>query len=542
MKVAAALESVQRMTETLIYSQRVLALRDRADRVRAALSRPDVTTADIMRADFGTDCPKGLDIAAYPSAPLNLGTLEEAPYVQKLNSFQRWYFMQSTAGTGGPFVHLKQNLLEALKGPHSWNILRHVWFMNMLSHETAHRMQTAAAEGGLFEGSGGVPEALLDRKARGGLTDIYRRVGQIAVDAASGAMTWRTVSGYYKKECEMQARLHEVMVTGYAQWERLPVTRKELHAALYNLGCSMPLSMRWNLKKDPEMVKALSDFACSPAITRAVASQVAALNSVMRYAMLPSRRAYMWSDALPLIYGHLLELYGDRPGRARMDAGINPAPAMTLVRVVNGEEALDADRALALAKALPVELTLWAFNQMSYQPTYTDNQRVMAQAFLTYPPTRAVITAPQEKPSGIQEMAPLNRAFMNGNGEAVEMLLRAGCDPLQTVWTMNVFGEPYEMYPFHRQHELLHMQDRILATAEMGRLRGKFNSASYLEIMRQCVTARENALSGVARFYGDDWMKTAPPAMHALVAFSRDRLAAGPAIPTPRVPGQNVTA
>jgi hypothetical protein len=228
------------MTERLLYSQHVLGLRDRSERMRIAVANPDLTTADILRADFGTDCPQGLDVKAYPEKPVNLGALEDAEHVRSLGYFARRAYLSKWAGTGGDAIDMRHDYLRALKaGTIPQYAVAHTNFTNTLGHENTHMLQWMFAG---MDAPVDIPESLSAPGAgiMGRLGDLFRRVAQAGYDSSQWLRRKPSIPEYFAQNIKVQARIHEIMATGYVQWKKLPATPMELRAALLNIGIEAP--------------------------------------------------------------------------------------------------------------------------------------------------------------------------------------------------------------------------------------------------------------------------------------------------------------
>lgn len=116
---------------------------------------------------------------------------------------------------------------------------------------------------------------------------------------------------YLALECELQARLHTVIVGAYHQFERLPVTRGELYACLASQGIHVPQ----HLFSETDQ----AGFTRDEAFYMRYADKVAVrnINEVIDH-IVPDQRDKFWQDVIPFIYGDMLELWGDRLGLKRM--------------------------------------------------------------------------------------------------------------------------------------------------------------------------------------------------------------------------------
>ena len=535
MGVAAILQAIDRMRENLLYSRHDLAARDRIRRIQDVIAEGETTTDAILRAEFGGDKINGLDIKGYPVRPVKIVPLEQAAYVQDMSARERTRYLRNVAGSAGhgADINLKQVYIDILAEPYR---LRRATLPYMaaktsiVSHENTHRLQYAAVYEGWMGGSTYTSERLILYNLHGNgslhkMMNAVFKAAQSVMDFAVKMKEGHKVSNYYVEGVEIQARMHEIMVAGYAQWGRLPANKIELQAALYNAGIKMPLRVDWALASHPEGQQALRDFRCSARVAEIVAHPVSGINKAIDFALLPARRAHVWDVVFPQQYGHLIEMYGDGPGRARMGLGPNPAPVIAAAAVVAGDTLLDADRAAALAAAVPPEWANQFFNRMTHGKEFTHNQHVMAAALLARPETRQNIVEKQlADDARLLDDPALPKAIYCGNAQAVEMLLAAGYDPLRRVPNKWLSGHVAQSGNVLNFIDSIRYLESCIARSEAG-LSGKFNDESYRKQMRENLSRLDHGLCGVVRYYGDRWMETAPPELHGGIATIRDRMA-----------------
>lgn len=129
---------------------------------------------------------------------------------------------------------------------------------------------------------------------------------------------------YFRKDEEIQARLHTVLAKGYREgWHKLPATKHELWGALISAGLSAPAAIRREVEQSAE--SGVADFykkSVSGAFARATQKvtnvHVAQLNAAQASLISSEAKERHWREVLPYLYGHLVELYGDLSGRQRM--------------------------------------------------------------------------------------------------------------------------------------------------------------------------------------------------------------------------------
>jgi hypothetical protein len=254
------------------------------------------------------------------------------------------------------------------------------------------------------------------------------------------------ISNYFSQEVEMQARLHEVMATGYAAWQKMPASKMELWAAMHNLGLETPSSIKKQLKKSPEGKKALKDFKCTRSIKDMLSQDINELNYVYKFASLKERKEYLWEQSYPAMYGNLLELYGDSLGRERMGLGPKPIAAQNLFTELNSNQELDKVRLDFLTAQVPPEHAVKIIDRliMGY-PEGLEKHEASIQvinSLLSHEPIRQAVT--DQKIRSFRETDPLMLAVLNNNGAAIKALVDAGIDPLRTTKMRNFLGEETE--------------------------------------------------------------------------------------------------
>lgn len=124
---------------------------------------------------------------------------------------------------------------------------------------------------------------------------------------------------YLAEECEIQARLHTVIVGAYHQFERMPTNYEELIAALHSQGVKIPDIALRHARSTLQGRQAFSFYVKDDELHDRYAdkSAIGDLNSVLE-AVRQEHQKQFSAEILPFIYGDLLELYGDRYGAKRM--------------------------------------------------------------------------------------------------------------------------------------------------------------------------------------------------------------------------------
>ena len=157
---------------------------------------------------------------------------------------------------------------------------------------------------------------------------------------------------YAAKDIEVQARLAQILLQGYRTWQRMPSDRLELWAALAGFGVRLHREAEMQLLETKEGMETLRAFAF-PLIRDkdrrgASAHAGAGLARIAETARAAGTLRVLHEVAVPLLYGHLIEGWGDRLGRARMNLPSMTAArqAFTIARAGNLEDAMTAWTAL----------------------------------------------------------------------------------------------------------------------------------------------------------------------------------------------------
>ncbi|MDE1171861.1 MAG: hypothetical protein PW734_11765 [Verrucomicrobium sp.] len=128
---------------------------------------------------------------------------------------------------------------------------------------------------------------------------------------------------YYLSHIEIQARLHQLAVAACAagEWKELPRTREALRTALEPALRGDDSRNAWKTENNPDAHAALSE-----------------LREHVLGVLSPKQQEAFFRDALPSIYGSLLELYGDSEGRRSMGFPPNPVHARAMAAQIFAEE------------------------------------------------------------------------------------------------------------------------------------------------------------------------------------------------------------
>gem|GEM_PF-1476921 len=129
---------------------------------------------------------------------------------------------------------------------------------------------------------------------------------------------------YLKQGIEVQARLHEALILGYSSWDRLPKNRDEFFFAMKSLGFRLPSTITNALDNHPDktaLKKSFPDYEGKKSEKPPYSAIYQIKHMVSK--LTKAGRENFWHKAMPLLYGELIEMYGDRLGRERMGLGSN---------------------------------------------------------------------------------------------------------------------------------------------------------------------------------------------------------------------------
>ncbi|HRQ60792.1 MAG TPA: ankyrin repeat domain-containing protein [Alphaproteobacteria bacterium] len=381
---------------------------------------------DCMEADFGPGGPKNLDIQPYLNQRVDIKSFFNDPWFQDLSLLKKARELGFIGGRGGEKITV--NPLSPVRLSSS-----------TLSHEYVHTRQRDITEtgwDGLVEYNaihyvGQFQKTLLAR----GWSEIKRGV----VDIATYSPGVGSVSSYYAKNNEIQARMHEILATGFQQWGKLPVTKIEFWAAMANFGMKLPPSVMAALDTE-EGQKALRDFKTMKPLQSCRASQVSVFQDIERWVGDADVKEALWHTHYPLIYGELLEFYGDIPGRARLGLGHNPRPAIEVMAELKAaSDDISEETAQELAAKIPPDLAAAFINNLIKR--YGEhgeghgNAMLVTRFLLERSDVKTALFDPPvlktDNHSGLDNHPPLMVAVERGHKGMVEMLMRAGANPFQ---------------------------------------------------------------------------------------------------------------
>lgn len=295
-------------------------LPERYPDIIAMYARGHANSLDILKADFVQWPPKGLDIVRAPDIDIEFksmyksvpGLLRFFPSFNSifmmlmmfkshpiatgiyvgLSTFSKVMSLRGFVRPGQDSIYLNDAYRIFAGSQRGRRLISHV-----LTHEYKHVVQGRDKKESL--------SSALDGDRLGIKEMLSDKIGKH--------------EKYLAEECELQARLHTVMVGIYHQYEKMPTTPYELMAALHSQGINLSKSVVRALGTKPSGVRAQAFYAPDKELFERYADQTAinGLNSVF-----DSLREESVHDftvrVLPFIYGDMLELYGDRLGHKRM--------------------------------------------------------------------------------------------------------------------------------------------------------------------------------------------------------------------------------
>jgi hypothetical protein len=184
-----------------------------------------------------------------------------------------------------------------------------------------HKVVEAKAEVTKFA-SDLIMEELMGHKKDGGPVSRYtsRNIGQYTnFFGVSNQKVYEQLV-YLRQGCEIQARVHQIMIDGYQRWGKLPANKDEYLAAMKNSGMKLPEE----IEKHLEGLSANSSAKHFLNAERGLKTQMIADIQLVSDSLMPNSRNVFWNKSMPAIYADLIEMYGDKPGRERFGLGKNP--------------------------------------------------------------------------------------------------------------------------------------------------------------------------------------------------------------------------
>ncbi len=295
------------------------------------LMRGHASVAELLEASYGEWPPKGLDIDAGNEQRVKLTSVFSMKQdgAEKKNFFKHIYDQTmgalTVAGLGSVAGdrQIGANKMICCTLPH---LFGRSMLNETLGHETIHVLQGdhywRAKETLGHKASQKIWTDQNDAASNMIAQDVFsKHEGKSFLQRAFIAATGLVMGNitYLKSGLEIQARIHEALIDGYPRWGGLPQTKEEFLVAMEDSGLNMPDSVREKLDQHPDIDAARARFDTFKFLNPSAASD---LNQVQR-ALTAEGREMFWEESLPALYGDLIEMYGDGPGRERLGLGIN---------------------------------------------------------------------------------------------------------------------------------------------------------------------------------------------------------------------------
>ena len=281
----------------------------REEMANQLLLRGHADMKEILTAAFGEWPPKGLDIN-----PGILPVQEVAlKYTERKDAFG--YVPES----GERILYLNKYLLEG----------QGVGIHTTMGHEAIH----------LLQGDHGprAHEIFGTQAAERSCNTIMSQL--LDFDSKQLIRTFNKCSAYDKKYVEasklntgseIQARIHAIIAEGYRDWQAMPQNIDECWMALNVSGLWLPLEISRHLQKLPKS-SPVHRFTHGKDYSQGKAEEkcVEEMNMFLGTLSEPGKVMF-WRETLPALYADLIEMYGDRQGRARFGLGVNVKNHKTL--------------------------------------------------------------------------------------------------------------------------------------------------------------------------------------------------------------------
>jgi len=128
--------------------------------------------------------------------------------------------------------------------------------------------------------------------------------------------------GSYMSALGVQERLHEALVAGYPSWGCLPQNKDEFFFAMKSVGFTLTRAIERMIENHPAKAELERIF---PRLKDQDSPKDRFIRGIEFFVsgLTDKGKRYFWYDAMPQIYGNLIEMYGDRLGRQRMGYGVN---------------------------------------------------------------------------------------------------------------------------------------------------------------------------------------------------------------------------
>lgn len=283
------------------------------------LSRGYASMDEILQASFGEWPPKGLDIVMANPQIVSFGDIADRPPDPERPNFIVY---------GDAMLHGERRIRmnhEVLA--ERMSVIERSAYTSTLGHEGVHILQgdnVYRASEIYGPGSRDVQHGhQMVIGAHDPLRTIFR--DHINTEVTSAFSTDNTKHLEYLSEgVETQARIHEVIIDGYQRWGQVPATREEFLVAMHNSGINIPDEVMDTVRSSPTFEASNRIFGvASPHVSQPIDDINFSTN-----ALTPQGQAEFWNEGATRLYVDLIEMYGDGPGRARFDMGVNMRPEL----------------------------------------------------------------------------------------------------------------------------------------------------------------------------------------------------------------------
>jgi len=132
---------------------------------------------------------------------------------------------------------------------------------------------------------------------------------------------------HYAPGVEVQARLHEALIAGYPTWDHLPQNRDEFFFAMKSVGLALPDTLKLAMENHPDKGKLMKAFRHAKDSSLPDYSFLRGIEIIYQHLTKQGKEDF-WHKAMPRLYADLIEMYGDRWGRERLELGQNETHLM----------------------------------------------------------------------------------------------------------------------------------------------------------------------------------------------------------------------
>lgn len=298
----------------------------RAMQAAALVLRGQASVDELLKASYGEWPPKGLEIVRQNPQMVHFDSImriaENLPgpdtvtgQVQK--EWKALTQINGAANQSGPremrLNHFRLGFMPALTG--------YTGLPDAMGHEVTHTLQGdyhARAIGASKDPD--LRQAIGDRDVLFYPSDATSRAFFSHTDHNLLAQWDNRTLGLFdelRDSTEIQARIHQIMAHGYQSWKQLPTSTEQFLVAMQSSGLRVPKEVMDTLDSSPTLAEARRLFP--PVASHPASGDI----NLVQYALTPEGQKIFWNESMPALYGHLLENYGDGPGRARMGLGEN---------------------------------------------------------------------------------------------------------------------------------------------------------------------------------------------------------------------------